>query len=425
MTDNKMKSIAFILAISAFCPSTVLGQSNTINHDSVYTAKYNVMLNLLDIDGLSDISFRLTSSDEQEILVIATASASESHYTFPSGRIKYRITRKKERVTDEEYPWLYKIEEYETDEYHESFIGRIDGGGNLSDSDMPHYRNAVFQGDSRVESITIPKEISSARFVADNCKGLKAVYIEDGVKAVGINMPGEKDVKAGGPDSQSTFSRCPKLTELRLPASVENISSLSNYDSSCNGFLSIYVEENNKRYKDIDGIVYSKNCDTLMYVPSARTSLDIPEGVISTDPTNHYIFNDFNFRRRYDYVSFPSTMKSIYSNVFADIIYLHSKTPYPSYDLIIATKCMYVPYGCLSVYYEFYSNIWANRYDSETLAEMLGRIKEMNHDHVGSVNENNKPVGIYSPWGIKRDWPAKGVNILRMKDGTVRKRLYR
>ena len=40
-------------------------------------------------------------------------------------------------------------------------------------------------------------------------------------------------------------------------------------------------------------------------------------------------------------------------------------------------------------------------------------------------NSQGEPGEIFTPWGVRTSKPTKGINIMRMGDGSVRKRLYR
>ncbi|MCR5433502.1 MAG: leucine-rich repeat domain-containing protein [Bacteroidaceae bacterium] len=427
----KKSSVTLILLLFATITASAQIYSNQpIDHDKVYTATYDSLVNDLVIDGLEGIGFRIARTGDEEILAIGRISTQEAHLVLPSGKIKFRITKKYILSFDEGH--FLRPVLVDTDEYHEAVINRVAGGGDYG-YDMPAYRLAALVN-SGVESITIPGNYTSVKYVAYNCGRLKNVYIEDGVRAIGCNLPNEEYAGEGCPDSESTFSRCGKLEELYLPASVEKIRNLSNYyyespRYNAPGFRYIHVNPNNKRYKDIDGIVYSKNGDTLMYVPSAISSIDIPEGVVATDPNNYYLFDrslifKYNY---YNHISVPSTMKEIYSQTFPDTVYFHSKTPNQSYGHIRGKKIIYIPRGCMIPYRELYELRYQGQ-SSEFISSVISLLTEMDETSITPPlkdNSQGEPLEFYSPLGIKTSKPAKGINIMRMKDGSVRKSLVR
>ena len=82
------------------------------------------------------------------------------------------------------------------------------------------------------------------------------------------------------------FSSCDGLTSLHIPASVEVFSMEQGKQVCLRGsdFIEkITVDENNKVYKDVDGILYSKDMTTLITVPDAwKGVVEIPETVTTT-----------------------------------------------------------------------------------------------------------------------------------------------
>ena len=420
---NKTLTALILLLFATITASAQSYSNQPVDHNKVYTAMYNSISNDLTIDGLEGIGFRIAQTGNEEILAIGRISTSEAHLVLPSGKIKFRITRKYVRSWDEAH--IPTLDLIETDEYHEAVVNRVAGGGDYGSGDWPAYRLAALVN-SGVESITIPGDYTSVKYVAYNCGRLKNVYIEDGVRAIGSNLPNEEYAGEGGPDSESTFSRCASLTELHLPASVETISSLSTYNSQSSGLRFIYVDPANKRYKDIDGIVYSKNGDTLMYVPEAVSSIDIPEGVVATYPENHTLF-DRSFISRYNHISIPSTMKEINSQAVADTVCFHSETPYQSYGRMMAKKIIYIPKGCMMPYSEYYE-LYYQRLSPGYISSVISLLTEMDETSITPPlkdNSQGEPLEFYSPLGLKTSKPTKGINIMRMGDGSVRKRLYR
>ena len=112
----------------------------------------------------------------------------------------------------------------------------------------------------RAEAYTIPtgvEEICSGAF--DCCDDLKTIVIPDTVQRIG----------------QEAFGQCDNLEGLTIPASVTKIES--------SAFLynryPVHVAAANTAYCSEDGVVYSKNKDTLCYAGAAAGAYSIPNGV--------------------------------------------------------------------------------------------------------------------------------------------------
>mgnify|MGYP004622616827 CR=1 FL=1 len=112
----------------------------------------------------------------------------------------------------------------------------------------------------RAEAYTIPtgvEEICSGAF--DCCDDLKTIVIPDTVQRIG----------------QEAFGQCSNLEGLTIPASVTKIES--------SAFLynkyPVHVAAANTAYCSEDGVVYSKNKDTLCYAGAAAGAYSIPNGV--------------------------------------------------------------------------------------------------------------------------------------------------
>ena len=112
-------------------------------------------------------------------------------------------------------------------------------------------------------SITIPngvKEIAPWAFY--DCKSLKSIKLSDTITVV----------------NEYTFRKCKYLNTIFVSKSINEIE--NNYVfSECESLRAIEVDENNKFYKSIDGVLYDKNLTTLIYCPSAKTSIQIPDSI--------------------------------------------------------------------------------------------------------------------------------------------------
>ena len=96
-------------------------------------------------------------------------------------------------------------------------------------------------------------------------KSIKEVSIQKGVTSIG----------------GYAFYGCSSLTSIEIPASV---TSIRNYAfSHCSGLASINVNENNEKYKSIDGVLFDKNVSKIIEYPEGKAGTEyiIPEGITS------------------------------------------------------------------------------------------------------------------------------------------------
>lgn len=77
----------------------------------------------------------------------------------------------------------------------------------------------------------------------------------------------------------SAFYRCYALQEIRIPAGVSSIGANPFFRAS--GLQNIWVEEENAQFRDIDGVLFSKDGKTLLAYPEGRedTHYTVPDGV--------------------------------------------------------------------------------------------------------------------------------------------------
>ncbi|MDO4565571.1 MAG: leucine-rich repeat domain-containing protein [Clostridia bacterium] len=105
------------------------------------------------------------------------------------------------------------------------------------------------------------------------------------------------------------FTSCNKLTSLEIPASVKTIS-----DSAvwlCNALERVEVDADNRRYYDVDGVLFGEDNKTLLFYPASRTETEyaIPDGVESIGSIAFY---DTGLTK----IKIPASVKSIGDNAF-------------------------------------------------------------------------------------------------------------
>ena len=123
---------------------------------------------------------------------------------------------------------------------------------------------------------------------------------------------GLKVTSIGNPDSSDCFyfcNDCPNLETITVPATVTNIA-YGTFDL-CENLKNIYVDEDNTKYCDVDGILYNKTLTKLIKIPGGK-----------------------------DYESFavPNGVKTIYGNTFSDLKTLKS--------VVLPSSVTSIPMGC-------------------------------------------------------------------------------
>ncbi len=120
-----------------------------------------------------------------------------------------------------------------------------------------------------LRSLTIPTTLTYiGDYAFEKAASLHEVNFADGDQG---------DIKFGN----YVFSECKGLVEINLPKSVTELN-LGVFDG-CTNIANVFVADDNEYYKDIDGVVYSKDGTVLMFFPKGRNTesgeYDIPEGV--------------------------------------------------------------------------------------------------------------------------------------------------
>lgn len=112
----------------------------------------------------------------------------------------------------------------------------------------------AFLSCEHLRQVTLPstlKSIGDAAFAS--CKELEEILLPEGLQSIG----------------GSALRFCVSLTTLRIPASVTDISTVFTF-SDCYGLSALEVAEGNPNYVVVDGVLFSKDMDTLYNYPCAR-----------------------------------------------------------------------------------------------------------------------------------------------------------
>ena len=154
----------------------------------------------------------------------------------------------------------------------------IKGAASIGDS--------AFYGCKKLANVTFSGNVTSIGDSAfSGCERLTNVVLPESVTNIGaeafwgcerlasITMPGVISIGA------DAFRQCESLTSVVLPKSVSSIA--GNVFTYCYNLERISVDKENKNYISADGVLFDKNCTTLITYPTAKKNAvyNIPKSV--------------------------------------------------------------------------------------------------------------------------------------------------
>ena len=290
----------------------------------------------------------------------------------------------------------------------------------------------TFYGCSGLTSLTIPSGVTSIGSEAfRGCRGLTSLTIPSGVTSIGesafqgcsgltsLTLP--SSVTSIG---WSAFSGCSGLTSLTIPSSVTSIGDHAFY--KCSGLTSLTIPSS---VTEIGELAF-EGCRglTSMTIPSSVTSIGWGAFAECSGLTSLTIPSSVTSIYRYAFagcsgltsLTIPSGVTSIGNYAFADCsgltsIYVYTKKlpelGYYVFNGCDAKNCtVYVPKGT---------------YDAYKSSEFgyFEKIVEFDASGIDKVttSANAKEVSRYSANGQRLSAPAKGLNIVKYSDGSVKK----
>ena len=235
----------------------------------------------------------------------------------------------------------------------------------------------AFRGCSGLTSLTIPSSVTWIRGSAFmDCSGLTSLTIPSSVTSIG----------------ESAFKYCSGLTSLTIPSSVTSIGSDAFY--GCSGLTNLYyiIDEKIETYLSKGHPYIDVKCGIEYYLNDKKiTSVVIPSTI--TELGKYAFQNSRDLTSVYVSWSIPNSASSAFSGVD------------------ISKSTLYVPQGTEQDYW--LSPVWGD----------FGKIVEYEPTGIDKVTTSNdaKELSRYSVNGQRLSAPAKGLNIVKYSDGSVKK----
>ena len=166
-------------------------------------------------------------------------------------------------------------------------VARITGTGDMWDYNPAAGRGpSPMQEDPAITRVEIGAGVTSVgMFTFTGCENLTQVSFPQGLRRIGlaafsytglqaIDLPGTMQLL-----ETSAFEGCRALTEVTIPASVTDLHSDAFYN--CGGILHYEVAPGNPAYQSINGVIFDKSGQTILFYPQGRAGYYAIPGTVT------------------------------------------------------------------------------------------------------------------------------------------------
>lgn len=288
----------------------------------------------------------------------------------------------------------------------------------------------AFYGCGSIESVSFHdrvKEIGRQSF--SFCPNLKNLYFSEGLtqidasafandsNLVSVELP-QSLIEIGA----KAFYGCTSMKEIKIPSKVKTLGSEYDYTcgynvfAGCKNLCSITVDKDNNVFDS------RNNCNAIIETKSNKIITGCVETKIPADITEigNYAFLDIS---NLHYLSIPANITRLGTRAFKNCdlkkVWSYIEEPYPIYDVFgydqngnrrNTTATLYVPFGTKSKYEQLWD--WYN----------FPNIEEFDPAGINNIiTEDDKVIAIFDINGQRAINLKKGINIIKYKNGTIKK----